>query len=257
MIFTLFLLALCGGFLSGLLGLGGAVVMIPLMLSVPPLVGVGTLTMKTVAGLSMLQVLAASLSGILIHKKNHFVHIKTLLYTGIPMGICALIGSYFSKYMDDRLMLIIFGILVLLAFVMLLLKKSEPASHPTGDEVQVNSVLAVLVGVFVGFMAGVVGAGGGFIMVPLMLVVLKLPIKVTVGTSLGVVFIGAIMGSLGKILSLQVDLALAVPVILGSIPAARFGASVSKNLSPRLIKYLLLAVVLFSLGKVCWELFTS
>ncbi len=98
MIVALFFISLVGGFLSGLLGLGGAVIMIPLMLTVPPLFGLDRLEMKTVAGLSMVQVLASAVSGIIIHKKNNFVHTGILVRIGVAMGICSLIGSYASKY---------------------------------------------------------------------------------------------------------------------------------------------------------------
>ena len=70
---TLLFLGLGGGFLSGLLGLGGAIFMIPLLLYVPPLLGVGQLDMKQVAAVSMVQVLSASLSGVIVHHKNRFV----------------------------------------------------------------------------------------------------------------------------------------------------------------------------------------
>ncbi|HDT12638.1 MAG TPA: sulfite exporter TauE/SafE family protein, partial [Candidatus Marinimicrobia bacterium] len=76
MIFLLFCISLLGGFLSGFLGLGGAVVIIPLMLTVPPLFGFDSLTLKTVAGLSMIQVFSASLSSLIIHKRNMFIHWK-------------------------------------------------------------------------------------------------------------------------------------------------------------------------------------
>ena len=70
---TLVALGFGGGFLSGLLGLGGAIFMIPLLLYVPPLLGVGQLDMKQVAAVSMVQVLSASLSGLIVHNKNRFV----------------------------------------------------------------------------------------------------------------------------------------------------------------------------------------
>lgn len=256
MILTLFILGLLGGFLSGLLGLGGAVVMIPLMLSVPPLVGAGLLTMKEVAGLSMLQVLASSVSGIFIHHKNNSVNGKVLLSVGIPMGLCALSGAYLSKYMGNRTLLIFFGLLIFVAFIMLLIHRPKPADVPAG-EFKFRLVPSLLIGAFVGFVAGAVGAGGGFILIPLMITVLRVPLKVTVGTSLGIVFVGALTGSIGKLLSLQVNIATAIPLILGSVPAAQLGAKCSKVMKPATIHRILLAVIFTSLIKIWWAVFAG
>ena len=93
MLLTLLALGLGGGFLSGLLGLGGAIFMIPLLLYVPPLLGVGLLTMKEVAAVSMVQVLSASLTGVLVHNKNKFVS-KQLL---IVMGVMNAVGNLKPK----------------------------------------------------------------------------------------------------------------------------------------------------------------
>ena len=256
MTITLFILGLLGGFLSGLLGLGGAVVMIPLMLSIPPLVGAGRLTMKEVAGLSMLQVLASSVSGILIHRKNNYVNGKVLLSVGIPMGLCALGGSWASKYMEDRTLMVFFGLLVVVAFVLLLTRKQDHQEVPA-EAFEFRLFPCVLIGVFVGFVSGAVGAGGGFILIPLMIIVLRVPLKVTVGTSLGIVFIGALTGSIGKLISLQVSIATALPLILGSIPAAQLGAKCSKAMPSRVIHRVLLVVVFASMVKVWWTVFSS
>jgi hypothetical protein len=253
MMILIFLLAIIGGFLSGFIGLGGAVVMIPLMLTIPPLFGFEPLTMKTVAGLSMMQVLFASLSGIVIHKKNHFVHLKTLFTIGFPMGLFSLAGSYFSKFMDDRLVLMLFGSLIIVSFILLVTDKSK--RDFSLEEVKVNYSLSVLIGSVIGFLAGVVGAGGGFILIPLMIMVLKIPLKITVGTSLGVVFIGAFFGSIGKILSFQVDFLLVIPVVTGSLLGAPFGAHFSKKSSPAMIKGVLFAVIIFSWLQVGFKLF--
>lgn len=256
MVVILFILGLLGGFLSGLLGLGGAVVMIPLMLTVPPLVGAGQLTMKAVSGLSMLQVLASSVSGIVIHKKNNFVNGKVLLSVGIPMGLCALGGSYFSKYMESLTLLIFFGLLVVAAFILLLTRKQEK-EDVLPEEFKFRLIPSLLIGAFVGFVSGAVGAGGGFILIPLMIIVLRVPLKVTVGTSLGIVFIGALMGSIGKLISTQVTVATAIPLIFGSIPAAQLGAKCSKAISSCTIHRILLAVVFFSMVKVWWTVFAG
>ncbi|MBD3320961.1 MAG: TSUP family transporter [Chitinivibrionales bacterium] len=255
MIITLFCISIVGGFLSGLLGLGGAVVMIPLMLTVPPLFDAGNLSMKAVAGLSMIQVLAASLSGIIVHSKNRFVHNRILLCTGIPMGAFSLAGSYVSKYMDNDPVMILFGLLVVTAFFLLLFKRTPDEKGPELEEVSFNPVHSATAGAFVGTCSGIVGAGGGFILVPIMIILLKIPVKITVGTSLGIVFIGALFGALGKMLSLQVEYAYALPVIIGSIAASQFGARVSKITPPQSIKFLLLFVIILSIFQVWLRIF--
>jgi len=114
---TLLFLGLGGGYLSGLLGLGGAIFMIPLLLYVPPLLGVGQLDMKQVAAISMVQVLSASLSGLIVHKKNKFVSTSILLYMGIFNAIGNLAGSVVSKYIKSEFLLAIFATLAVIANV--------------------------------------------------------------------------------------------------------------------------------------------
>jgi uncharacterized membrane protein YfcA len=253
LILTLFLISMVGGLLSGLLGLGGAVVLIPLMLAVPPLAGVGVLTMKEVAGITMLQVLASSITGCLTHHKGGYVHRPSLLAIGAPMAVCSLAGGYCSRYMSGELMLWIFVALVVAAFL-ILLRREDEARGEQADAVDYHPVRFAAVGAFVGFAAGTVGAGGGFILVPLMISVLKIPVRTTVGTSLGIIFIGAVMGSIGKILSLQVQWNYVLPAVLGSIPAARLGAHLSRRIPARWIRLLLLGVVFLTLVKTLWDL---
>ena len=254
MIATLFLISIFGGFLSGYLGLGGAVVMIPLMLTIPPLVNVECLSMKAVAGLSMVQVLFSSASGILIHKKNNFVHFNILLLIGIPMGVCSLLGSYLSKYMDDRIVLIIFGIMVIISFFMLIINNNNDDSDIQISDIAPNKNLAVLIGTITGILAGVVGAGGGFLIIPLMTRLLKIPLKITIGTSLGIVFIGALFGAIGKLITLQVDYLLIIPIVIGSLLSAPIGAKVSKKTAPNTLKYILIFIIIISFVQVIIKL---
>jgi len=101
----------------------------------------------------------------------------------------------------------------------------------------------VIVGSSVGLVSGIVGAGGGFILIPLMVGILKLPMRLAIGSSLGIVFIGALMGSIGKIMTLQVEWLYLIPVIAGSIPSALLGSYICNKSCPANIRYLLLAMV--------------
>jgi uncharacterized membrane protein YfcA len=252
MIYTLFVLSLFGGFCSGLLGVGGAVVLIPLLMAVPRLIGVGDLSIHTVTGLTMLQVLAASATGWMSHRRSGFTHMPTVLNIGIPMGILSFIGAAVSKTMTGQMMLFIFGCLVAIAFLMLC--RGRPDESFDAIDFEFNRVLSIISGSCVGFVAGVVGAGGGFILIPVMIKILKIPIRVTVGSSLGIVFIGALMGSLGKILTFQVEWAYLLPVVAGALPSSLVGAHVSKRIPASNIRRLLLFLVLLILVKTWYDL---
>ena len=145
-------------------------------------------------------------------------------------------------------MLIVFGCLVAAAFVMLL-KRTSGESGADPDDFTFNAPLSGVIGSSVGLLSGIVGAGGGFILIPAMTTLLRIPMRVAVGSSLGIVFIGSLMGALGKVLSLQVKPLYLLPVLLGSIPSAQLGARVSKRLSPIRLRYALLGVVFLALVK--------
>src|SRR5512134_2043778 len=137
-------LGLGGGFLSGLLGLGGAIFMIPLLLYVPPLLGVGQFDMKQVAAISMVQVLSASLSGLIVHKKNKFVSTSILLIMGSCNAMGNLAGSLVSKHTKSELLLGIFATLAVIASIVMFVPRREQGKDISPDLVQYNKPLAAL-----------------------------------------------------------------------------------------------------------------
>ncbi|MFP4418705.1 MAG: sulfite exporter TauE/SafE family protein [Chitinispirillaceae bacterium] len=246
MIITLFSLGLVGGFLAGLLGLGGALVMIPLMLTVPPVLGFEPLNMKAVSGLSMLQVFFSSLSGLIIHRKNNYVHGKLLLLIGVPLSLFAFLGAYATRYVNDMILLVLFEVLIVVALFPLIISPKKRTEDEARQDLHIYPARSIISGMSVGMVSGMVGAGGGFILIPLLITFLHIPLKITIGTSLGIVFLGSIMGALGKILSLQIELTHALPLIIGSILSARLGAKTSHKLPSHVLRYILIGVVIFS-----------
>lgn len=257
--FTLLILSLFGGLMSGMLGIGGATVMIPLMLAVPPLLGVGRLEPETVAGLSMLQVLASAVSGLVVHRSNRTVNARALFAIGLSMAGAAFIGAWATSripaQMRSTVVLGFFAALMVLSLALLLFFKPSEDSRHGADRKQSFAIWkALLIGVGVGVASGIAGAGGGFIIVPLITVVLGLNLRVAIGTSLGIVFLGALAGSIGKVVSGQVQWGLLVPVLLGSVPAARLGAKLSRRLPQLWLRRLLVGIVIFSAVYTCGKL---
>src|SRR5438045_6599989 len=108
---TLVLLGGVGAFVAGLVGVGGAIVMIPLLLYVPPLLGVGRLDVKTVAAVTMVQVFVAAVSGVIVHRRRRAVRPDLALLGGLAMAVGSLIGAVSSKYADDHTLLLVVGLM--------------------------------------------------------------------------------------------------------------------------------------------------
>jgi len=251
--FVVFLfLGALGGFLSGLLGVGGALIMIPLMLEAPPWFGLPRLTMQEVAGLSMVQVVFASISGVLRHRRNRNFHGALFVILAVCMSGAALVGAVASKWLSDTALLIAFGCMLIAAGGMLFIPvRGENTHMPVdADTLAFNRLAAITIGLGVGLVGGMVGAGGGFLLVPLMLYVLHIPLRVTVGTSLGVVLAGGIAGGIGKIVTGQVLWLPASALIFGSIIMAQAGATVSQKTPARVLRYLLVSVVIISAFRI-------
>ncbi len=253
MLLVIFALGIVGGLFSGILGIGGAVILIPLLLLVPPLTGAGQLDMGQVTGLTMIQVLAASLTAFIAHKRSGFAHKNTVLSIGIPMGICSFAGAAASARLSHQAMMIIFGILLLIACI-LLFERPRAKDKSECRDFEFNLQRFLIYGALLGLMLGVVGAGGGFILIPVMYRMLKVPMRIAVGSSLGIIFIAAIMGSIGKIIAMQVEWPLVAPIVLGSIPAALLGSTISKRLPASHLRRLLIVLIFVILLKTWYDI---
>ena len=253
---ALFALGLVGAFVAGLLGVGGAIVMIPLLLYVPPLLGVGALDVKAVAGITMVQVLVAALSGVIAHRRVRAVSAELAWVGGLSMAAGSLTGALASKVVPERLLLALFGVMTLAALALLFVPREETGQPTFADTVTFSRRRAAAVSLAVGLAAGLVGAGGAFLLVPLLLVVVGIPIRVTIGSSLAITAVSALTGVLGKLVTGQILWGPALVVAAGAAPGAQLGALVSRRLSGVRLKQVLFVVVLASTIRVWWDLLT-
>lgn len=247
---TLVLLGLGGGFLSGLLGLGGAIIMIPLLLYVPPLMGIGHLGMKQVAAISMVQVLAASLSGVIVHNKNKFVSKSLLLYVGVFGAAGNLAGAVYSKHVRSEFLLAVFATLALAAAIVMFVPKREQGEGLPPDEIRYNKPLAAAISLVIGGFAGMVGAGGAFMYIPIMIYLLNIPTRIAIGSMLGIVVMSAVTGTIGKISTGQVIWPYAIALVAGAIPGAQVGGRVSKRVNTKKLRWAIAGIVVITALKM-------
>lgn len=249
---TLVALGLGGGFLSGLLGLGGAIFMIPLLLYVPPLLGVGQFDMKQVAAISMVQVLSASLTGVIVHNKNKFVSKSLLIYMGVCNAIGNLAGSFYSQHTRSAFLLAIFATMAVIAAVAMFVPKREQGKDVTPDELEYNKPLAMVFSLAIGVFGGMVGAPGAFLYIPVMIYLLNIPTRIVIGSTLGIVFFGAVAGTIGKMATGQIVWPAALALVIGTVPGAQFGGGVSKKVNTKYLR-IAIAIIIAITGLKMWS----
>ena len=257
MVFYLFLCAAGSivGFFSGLLGIGGGILMFPLLLYVPPLLGLDPIGVKNITGLTMAQGFFASLSAMLFYQKQGLVNKSLVLTLGLSLFLSSLIGSLISKAVPDTILLFIFGSLALIASGLMFIPRSYGRDDMTEDQVNFNKPAAIIIGVIVGFLIGLVGQGGAFITIPLMLYVLKIPMRVALGSTLAIGLFSATAGMIGKTATGQIPFAMAAALIIGAIPVAKAGAILSKKTKTHHLRWLLAAIISATALKIWMDIF--
>ena len=229
--------------LSGLLGIGGGIVMAPALLYLPPAFGFHALDMRQVAGLTITQGLFACLSGAWRHDRYGSVSRRLVISMGSAIAVAALTGSVVSRWVANEVLMVVFAGLAAVAALMMWLPKTEEHGDEDPNTCLFNIPLAVSIALVIGFLGGLVGQGGSFILIPLMLHVLRLPTRVVIGSNLALVFLASLAGFAGKAATGQVPLLPAALLVVAAVPGAQIGGVLSHRTSPRWLRATLAVVI--------------
>lgn len=283
--FTLLAIGAAVGFLSGMFGVGGGFLITPMLIlyNIPPAVAVGT---------GANQVIATSLSGTLVHVKKRTIDFKM----GLLLLVGGIFGSTIGAYafsilrklgqLDLAISILYVVFLGMVGSLMLWESVSTfVASRRPADVVQIPvrkptqhswihklplkmrfsvsrlyiSVVPVLaIGAFIGFLSAVMGIGGGFIMVPAMIYILKMPTNVVVGTSLfQIIFVSAYTTFIQAATNNTVDVVLAICLMIGGVAGAQYGASAGQRMRGEHLRTLLALLVLAVGLRLAYGLFVT
>lgn len=227
------LLAVLVGVALGLLGGGGSI------LTVPLLVYVAGLEAKEAIATSLLVVGVTSLAALVPHARAGRVRWRT----GAIFGAAAMAGAYaggrVAEFVPGTVLLVAFALMMLATAVAMIRGRTtsdagrSPEASPSGGVADLPVRLVLLEGVVVGLVTGLVGAGGGFLVVPALVLLGGLPMPVAVGTSLLVIAMKSFAGLAGYLSSVSVDWALAFAVtamaVVGSVLGALLSARVPQD----------------------------
>lgn len=282
-LFTLLAIGAAVGFLSGMFGVGGGFLITPLLIlyNIPPAVAVGT---------GANQVIATSLSGALAHYKRRTIDFKL----GLVLLIGGLIGSTIGAYvfsllrrwgqLDLVISLLYVAFLGTVGSLMLWESISTALRNRNGTEalatgnpareiwvhrlpfkvrfevsrIYISIIPVIAIGIFIGFLSAIMGVGGGFIMVPAMIYILKVPTNVVVGTSLfQIIFVSAYTTMIHATANNTVDVVLASCLMIGGVAGAQYGANVGQKLRGEQLRALLALLVISVALRLAYGLFVT
>jgi len=255
------------GFLSGMFGVGGGFLITPLLIfvNIPPAIAVAT-------GATL--IVGSSVSGVLAHWRRGTVDVKmgTVLLLGGIAGTGA--GVWLFQILQgigqvDLMIYILYvvflgsvGVLMLYESVKAILRRraGRPVRRPSRhglahklplqlrfrrSRLYVSIIPPLLIGFGVGALAGAMGIGGGFIMVPAMIYLIGMPTSVVVGTSLfQIIFVSASASMLHAVNTQAVDVVLALMLLAGAVVGAQFGARMGGRMQGEQLRAALGLVVL-------------
>lgn len=268
------------GFLSGLFGVGGGFLITPLLIfyNIPPAIAVGT---------GANQVIASSVTGALTHFKRRTLDIKL----GVLLVIGGLVGSFLGIQLFSLLrQLGQLDLIISLLYVILLggvgglmaveswraimrTRSGKPVNiRRPGQHIWIHrlplkmrfrasmiyvSIIPVLViGFIIGLLSSIMGVGGGFIMVPALIYLLRVPTNVVVGTSLfQITFVTAFTTVLQSMTNQSVDIVLAFLLMLGGVIGAQYGTRTGRKLKAEQLRMLLALLVLAVCARLAYQLF--
>ncbi|MFG1733252.1 hypothetical protein PAEVO_08440 [Paenibacillus sp. GM2FR] len=248
-IITIFLIGFIGSYISGMVGIGGSIIKYPMLLYIPPLFGLAAFTAHEVSGISAVQVFFATIGGVWAYRKGGYLNKTLIIYMGSAILLGSFIGGFGSKMMSESGINLIYGILALIAAVMMFIPNKGVDDIPL-DQVKFNKWLAAGLALLVGIGAGIVGAAGAFLLVPIMLVVLKIPTRMTIATSLAITFISSIGSTVGKLTTGQVDYIPALIMVAASLIASPLGAAAGKKMNTKVLQIILAVLILATAIKI-------
>lgn len=204
------------------------------------------LSMHEAATTGQFILVLSSLFATLFFGKNKVISWKLALIIGTMTIVSAFFGGFLSDIFNDKILKVVFAIFISLAALLMLKplgeKKVKAESRlilkiqSNNETYNLNLLLVVPVVLFTGFVSGMVGISGGSFLVPLMVLFIRVPMRIAVGTSTTLVMVTALSGFLGHLSSGHFDVNIALPLAIGGIIGAIIGTKLTLKTKPQFLK---------------------
>lgn len=256
------------GMTLGLLGAGGSIMTVPILVyffDIQPL---------TATAYSLLIVGLVALAGAVRYWSKHLVNIRSVFLFALPAMCSVFIArSSLIPHLPDPMfhiakvsigkneaIMLLFGILMCLSAAFMSRERVDSPILPQPKASWKKLPLLIICSSAIGLLTGMVGAGGGFLIVPALIEVFKLPVKVAIGTSLSIIAINSLVGFNGDLLvGLAIDWNLLLAFLGTTLVGMLLGTSLSKRMNAsklsKLFALFVLCVGLIVLAEEIWVIY--
>ncbi len=246
------------GFASGLLGIGGSTIMVPVTFFVLTALGIpGQIAIKLAFGTNLLVVFTTALSGMNAHRRKDMVWWRPGIIMGISGAFGAATGAVFTvKFMNETILRQIFGLIVAIAAFRMMVSKL-PDNPDSGTMPESELWMLLPLGFVTGIVGGMLGIGGGIIIVPVLTLLLKFDMHHAIGTSLLVMTFMSIAGAFSySVTGLSVaglppfsvgyvNFAIWGCLMLPAVLTAYIGATAAHRLPATYLRYIFIALMAY------------
>jgi hypothetical protein len=240
----------------GLLGAGGSVLTVPIFVYV---VGVDP---EAAIAMSLGVVGATAVIAALARLRGTSVSFRVAAVFGPAAMVGAFFGAYLAVLIPAAVQLVCFALVLLISAVLILRSERRGAVAPPAESEGVPRVdpamamILVTLGLSVGVLTAIIGVGGGFIIVPALVLVARLPMRLAVGTSLVIIALNALSGFAGYLGQVRIDWTLVgtftALAAAGTIAGSFWANRVPQARLKQMFAYLLIAVALYVLYRTIW-----
>lgn len=235
------IMSICAGFFTGLLGVGGGIIIFPAFLYIIPLLGFKTLPINLITGITTVQILAGSFFAYLSHRGESSMEFRELAIIGASAALGCLSGAIGSVFFSQKFLLALYLTILIIAFLSMTVVKLDKCAAESPRK-KLVSILCYFSGIF----SGALGLGGAVLYIPILRYFYCISTKDCVANVTFIVFSGAILTFIGKAATSQIPYYLAIFTLLGSLVGAKIGAYVNKKLESNTLKKILLSIIIIT-----------
>jgi len=245
MIIELILVGIFIGTMSGFFGVGGGMILVPILL-------VLGFDIKVAIGISIVQMVFSSLLGSYLNYKKGSLIVGEGIFVGFGGFVGGYIGAYVTEYISDTVLQFLFFGLLLFALFRLFFSKNHEDDSQTKS---LSKVLLFIIGLTIGIFAITLGIGGSIILTPLLVGLLHYPIKKAVSAGLFFVAFSSVAGMISRLTTGTIDFHNGLIVAVASLLGVTLGIWMKDHVTSKNHKFLLLGLYVFALGMLVKKIF--